>query len=333
MKRWLTKRNIIILVILLVIGGMWYVKRQAASKKSQAAIRVVVVERKDVVSSLLVSGSIEVEKKAVLNFQGVGKLGFINVEEGEAVKKWQSLMGLNMGDLDAAVNAAFYKYLAADANAKYVEDTVKDHDKDETFTQKNTRVAAQTARDMAYDAWLTARRTRDYGTLISPFDGIVTNITVNTVGDTVGITDGATVVDPTSLVFRAEVDESDIGKVSMDKKVTVSLDAFPEEKFEGKIVQIGFVSMFSSSGATVFPVKIEIIGGGDKVFRIGMNGDAEIILDKAGNALSVPSEAIIDGEVILETTGQKTKVQTGLVGDENTEIKSGLSEGDKVIIK
>ena len=330
MRRFLTRRNIIIAVIVLVVGGVGWWRSNAAKKKAEAEIRVVQVERGDITEALSVSGKVAADKMAVLNFPAAGKLAFVRASEAQEVARGTWLMGLDTGDLKATETRGWYAYLAADANAKVVEDEVKGHDKDETFDQKNSRVAAQTARDSAYEVWLTARRAVDNSILKAPFAGITTGITTKAVGDTVGVADGVTVVDPTSMYFEAEIDESDVGQVYAGQEVKIKLDAFENDVMTGEIAEIGFVSELSSTGATVFPVKITM--SIDRTFRLGMNGDADIVLGKASGVLTLPLEAVVDGEVEREG-GDKVKVETGLESDTEVEIKSGLNEGDKVIIR
>ena len=333
MRKFLTKRNIVIAVVLILLTGWWWNGRRAVDKKN-GSVKTAGVTRGEVVSYLSVSGQVKADQQAILNFPAPGKLSYIGVKEGDFVKSGKLLASLDLGDLQTAWNRAYYQYLAADANAKLVEDQVKDHDKDESFVQKNSRVAAQTARDMAYDTMLAAQRAINNAKLTAPFEGIVIAVTATTIGDTVSVTDGVTVVNPKNLYFSAEVDESDVGKISQNQKVEVNLDAYPDEKFTANIGEIGFVSQLSSTGATVYPVKLRFPPEVLTRLRIGMNGDAKIILAVKGNVLKLPVEAIVDGEVILaDQDKKKVKVVTGLEGDTDTEIVSGINEGDKVVIQ
>ena len=332
MKKFLSRRNIILLVIAgLLLGGWWY---QSKSKSKSKDIRTAEVTRGTVEEVISVSGEVKAENKAILNFPVPGKLGYVKVSEGQKVVKGQALMGLDSRDIAVAEVAAYYNYLAADANAKEVEDSVKDHDKDETFAQKNDRVAAQTARDKAYDAWQTAKRAYINTSLVAPFAGVVTSLTTTVAGDTVGVTDGLTVVDPQGLYFEIEVDESDIGKIKPEQPVQIKLDAFAGEQFEGKLDKIGFEARLSTTGATVFPVWVVFPETAMEMLRLGMNGDAEIVLQKRENVLNLPIEAIVDGEVTLAgELAQTVKVETGLESDTEVEITSGLQEGAEVVIK
>jgi RND family efflux transporter MFP subunit len=334
MRKYLTKRNIIIAAIAILIVGWWWRGKQAAVQKAASAEKIVAVFRTDVVSSITVAGEIAADKQAILNFPAPGKLSYIGVKVGDQAKNGHILAALDPGDLQTAWNRAYYTYIAADANAKQVEDAVKGHDSDESFAQKTARTAAQTARDEAYDAMLAARRAINNSRLVAPFDGIVTNVTATAVGDTVSVTDGVTVVDPTSLYFTAEVDESDVGKITLNEPVSVTLDAFPGENFSATISEIGFVSQLSSTGATIFPVKIKLDKSATPKLRIGMNGDADIILVVRKNVLSLPVEAVVDGKVTLsDKEAKQTDIKTGLEGDTLVEIISGLNEGEKVVIK
>ncbi len=335
MRKYLTKRNIIVLIVLVVLFGWWRINAARRAAANKTTLKTAVVSRADVIYSLSVSGDIMADKTATLNYPAPGKISYMGVKTGDAVKTGHILASLDLGDLQTAWTRAYYNYLAADANAKQIEDAVKGHDTDESFAQKNQRVAAQTARDEAYDAMLAAQRAINNAQLKAPFDGIVTNITANAVGDTVNVTDGLTIVDPKSLYFSAEVDESDVGKISVNEPVDVTLDAYPGQDFSGKIVNIGFISQISSTGATIFPVKI-LLTGEDVTgkLRVGMNGDADIILQEKQNVLSLPVEAVTDGKVTLPgKAGREITVETGLEGDTLVEITGGLKEGDTVIIK
>src|SRR3989344_2293038 len=332
MRKFLTRRNVVIGAIVLAVIGIWWWRGRAAKRLAAEQVKVVAVERKDVVETLTVSGKVEAKKKAILNFPVPGKLGFVRVSEGDEVQKGAWLMGEDLADLQAAQTRAYYSYLAADANAKQVEDEVKGHDSDETYEQKNDRVGAQTARDSAYEAWLVTQRGVANSILKAPFAGIVTGLTTEVVGDTVGVTDGATVVDPASLYFEVEIDESDVGKTFTGEEVKLKLDAFEGREFSGSLTEIGFVSRVSSTGATVYPAKVMFENDEEtKRLRLGMNGDAEIIMGKTGAVLTVPVEAVVDGKVEREG-GEKINVEMGLASDTDVEIKSGLNEGDKVVI-
>lgn len=319
------------LVLMVVVGLVWW-RQGVAAKKQEDEVRVASVARKDVVARISVGGKTVARKRAVLNFQLVGKLAYVGVKEGDRVVRGRVLMSLDAGDLVASERAAYYTYLAADANAKKVEDEVKGHESDETFTQKNSRVAAQTARDKAYDGWLVAQRAVRNVSLVAPFSGVVTEVTSVVVGDTVGVTDGVMIVDPGSVYFEVEVDESDLGRVKVGEVVSVKIDAYSEREFSGKVEEVGWVTKVSDTGATVVVVKVGMGKTGVEELRVGLNGDAEIEYGRAQGVLTLPIEAVNDGEVVT-VDGKKVKVEVGLSDEKDIEIRSGLNEGDKLKVE
>jgi membrane fusion protein, macrolide-specific efflux system len=331
MRKIITRRNIVIaLVIGAIIGGIAWNRNRAAVKSSQ--IETVIAERRDVKKTIIWSGSIKADKQATLNFPAPGKLAYLNVEVGDRVNKWQALAGMDTGDLRAAERAALYRYQSADANAKLVEDQVKNHAADESFTQKNERIAAQTARDIAYDTWLTAKRSLTDSNLFAPFAGVITASTVSSPGDTISVTDGITLVDPGSLYFEIEVDESDLDKIQSGATVTINLDAYPNKEFKGTVGDTNFISSLSSTGATVFTAKVRFDPGDIGMLRVGMNGDGEIILAEVNNVLALPIDSVVGGYVSLADKDKtRVQVETGIEGDEFVEIKTGLSEGQAVL--
>lgn len=326
--KWITLKRAVIFALILLVGFVGW-RWQVGKNKAKETIKTVVVTRKDVVSQIGASGKIVADKMATLNFPISGKLAFVNVIAGDKVTAYQTMAGMNVADLDTSVTKAWYSYLAYDAAAKLAEDQVKDHASDETFAQKNTRVAAQTARDTAYDAWKLALRAKQNSYLVAPFAGMVTNVTVSSAGDTIGVTDGITVVDPQSLRFRAEIDETDIGKIFIDQEVVVRLDAFATEKMPGRVERIAYSSSISDSGSTVYVVDIKLVDDDVSKLRLGLNGDVTIVLERAINALSLPAETVTNNEVIM-ADGTKKQIEIGVVGDMDIEIKSGLNEGELV---
>jgi len=323
MRRFLTKRNLAIGAIFLVGIGFWWRRNQSQKAKSQN-VKTVAVERKDVVATLTLSGEMAAEREAKLRFLSSGKVGYVKVKEGDVVKKGQALMGMDQRDLAAAETAAYYSYVAADANAKEAEDLVKGHDKDETFAQKNDRVAAQTARDKAYETWQIAVRAKQNGNLVTPIDGVVVSVSVTVTGETVSVTDGVNIVDPESLYFDTEVDEADLGKITEGMAVKIKLDAYPDRDLRGEIEKVGFETRVSDTGATVIPIRVKLP---NMNLLVGLNGDVILVTGEVKNVLALPIEAVVDGKVENDK-GEKISVETGLVGDTDIEMKSGVKEGE-----
>ena len=173
--------------------------------------------------------------------------------------------------------------------------------------------------------------------LLAPIDGQVIVATTQP-GQTVTTTD-AVVVLSDHLIVRAQVDETDIGRVKLTQAAVVSLDAYPDTKIKAKVDHIYYEST-TVNNVTIYNVDLlpqEI----PAFFRSGMNANVDFIVQSKDNILLLPITALIkkgdQSFVYLETSGSnkpiQQEVQTGVTDDKNSEIISGLKEDDNVVIK
>lgn len=324
----MNKKYFVAIGIILAIFGVWKYFSSPKIKK----IESTKVSRLDLKEILTLSGQIDADTKATLRFGSAGKIAWINVREGDVVKKWQGIAGLDVSDLKAAQTKAYYTYLAADANAKLVEDQVSGHDKDESLTQKNSRVTAQATRDSAYESWMTAQRAVQTASIYSPIDGIVYSAPSLVAGTYISSPTQAEyqVVDPSSVHFSATADQSEVILLSSLSLGTLSLDAFSDNKFSGNIQRIAYTPKDDEVG-TVYEVDFKISGEIPSQVRLGMTGDLSIVIKEKNDVLALPAKFIKseNGKKYVKTD-KKVYVETGLETDQGTEIVSGLSEGDVV---
>ena len=139
------------------------------------------------------------------------------------------------------------------------------------------------------------------------------------------------------LIVKAEVDETDIGRVKLGRQATITLDAYPDQEIPAVVDHIAYESTVVSN-VTIYKVDIlpERI---PDVFRSGMSAEVGIVIAAAKNALTLPSDAVKSGRdgrsfVLLPGPGEKPSrriVETGLVSAGRTEIISGLSDGQEVL--
>lgn len=176
-----------------------------------------------------------------------------------------------------------------------------------------------------------------YSFVKSPISGVVSSRPVK-LGETV--MKGAliaTVTRTDSFYIEAFIDEADVGKVKIGQDVHVSLDAYPEKTFPGRLYAISPVVLGGKQETRAFEVRSRFKDKGITV-KPGMSADIEIVVDKAGDALIVPSQAVIerDGEKhVFVKKGTKAKlreVKTGLFNWTYTQIISGIKEGEEVLI-
>jgi len=145
-RRWF--RPIILLIILFV--ALYYYRKQNALMVNNFDVSTATF--KEVEDIIKADGTIVSQNQVTLNFIMPGKLTYLGVKKGDSVTKYERLASVDAKELETALTASYYQYIALEAKAKEVEDSVKNHDKDESFTQATARKSAQTARDMAYDA-------------------------------------------------------------------------------------------------------------------------------------------------------------------------------------
>lgn len=156
-------------------------------------------------------------------------------------------------------------------------------------------------------------------------------------GQTVTASD-AIIVLSDRLIVKAQVDETDIGKIKSGQPAIISLDAYPQIKQRAVVDHIAYESKVISN-VTIYEVDIlpESTPG---VFRSGMSANVEIIQENKDNILLVPLEAVRQdkaGNFVLlsQRRGRKPlerRIELGIFDDKNIEIISGLEEYDKILV-
>ncbi len=328
------KRKLIIFGGLILLSFLFF-------RKPAIKVETVEVVKGDIVEAISASGEVDASQKADLTFQGSGKLAWVGVKEGDLVKRYQAIAKLDTVLLNASYQQSINSYTSYNAAAQKAEDDVKGHSADETYTQKSTRVAAQVLRDNAYDAMKAAEHSLKFATIYSPFDGVMTAVNPNYPGSNVTYATAVySIVNPETFYFSTEVGETEISKIKTGQKVTLSLDAYPDEMFESLVESIGISSVVTSTGGTAYKVKIALPKKEGIAFRLGMNGDAEIVANTYSNVLSVASDAVVEedsGNYIWVVNGgskvKKIKVVLGVASVDKNEIKEGVKEGDIVILR
>lgn len=153
--------------------------------------------------------------------------------------------------------------------------------------------------------------------------------------------DGTKIVqigDVSTLYIDVSVDESDVGKIHLNQKVLIGLDAVPDAKPTGRVVRIDPQAVNDRDVTTVH-VRVRIQKP-DPAIKPGMNATCQFILRDVHNVLVVPSDAVKEGRAggnsvrVLDKDGKAAlrTVEVGVVGSDKTEIKSGLKAGDKVVL-
>jgi HlyD family secretion protein len=217
----------------------------------------------------------------------------------------------------------------------------------------------------------TMKERLDDTVLRSPMDGVVITryveegqVIASGISNVSGGTLIAVVGDLTSVYIQADVDETDIGKVALGQPVKVVADAHPNQEFFGKVQRIAPMGT-EVQNVTVFKVTSEVKNP-QRLLKAGMNATVEIVAADLKNVLLIPSEAVKEAQEVMQfisaTKGdgkseaeaklprqkfdprQKyvlvvkngiptpVPVETGISNFDFAEIKSGISEGDSVLV-
>jgi HlyD family secretion protein len=236
----------------------------------------------------------------------------------------------------------------ANANLENVKVKFKELDSQEAdleLIRKDVSVAESEVHAAEINVETANQRLEDTK-VYAPMDGIVTARLVQTgqiISSGISATTGGTSVmklsDLSRIFVTANVDESDIGDVRNEHKVSVSVDAFPNEKFEGVVVRMAKAGE-NVSNVVTFEVRIEIVSENKSLLMPEMTADNKIYIAKKQNVLMIPSTAVSlgRGKSTVQVPGangepETREIVTGIDDGINIEVVSGLSENDVVLVK
>ncbi|QOY87479.1 efflux RND transporter periplasmic adaptor subunit [Paludibaculum fermentans] len=185
-------------------------------------------------------------------------------------------------------------------------------------------------------------------TITSPIDGLVLSRNVevgNAVSSIVVLGSQATLLftlgDVSDVFVRGKVDQADIGKVYMGQPARIVVESFRDKKFDGKVYKIAPLGV-EKENVTTFEVQVSIHNPGNQL-KAAMSANAEIIMEEKPNVLLVPEAAVLYDkdrnasvevpDIAAEKGRRKLPVKLGISNGVKTELISGLTQGQKVILQ
>jgi len=329
------KRWKLLAIILLVGIGLGYYLLQSQAKKD-VEINTISPVKQDLQKTLTVAGVVDAKQKAQMRFAGGGKVVYLGASEGDTVNKGQTLATIDAKALKKQLDTSLNTYMqerwlwenTLDENENEILDDTERRVQDISQFELNKKVLQVEMQDIAIRE----------SALYAPFSGILTVVPATVTGVQLGPTDYFELVNPSSLIFRAQVDENDIAGVSLDLPTIINLDSYPDQELNSAVNYISYTSVQSTSG-TIFFVEMPLSGSDLNTYRIGMNGDVAIILEEKFDVLAIPIEAIRERDnrvfvdvLVAENTIEEREIETGLETDDYIEVISGLSESDRVVL-
>jgi HlyD family secretion protein len=352
-----------VLGVLALVGvAAWFL-----SRPKPVSVTVAEVEVGDVLATVANTraGTVDACNRARLAPPMGGQIARLPFKEGNKVVKGDILLELWNQDQRAQVSQAEREAVAARSRTREAcvnsvvaaknaariqklrkENLVSEGDTERAVGQADAGAAVcDAARDQEKVSQAridVAKAELERTILRAPFDGIVAEIN-GEVGEfvtpsPVGIPTPPTVdlVDGSCLYISAPIDEVDAPAVRAGQKASISLDAFPNQRFPGFVRRVAPYVLDTEKQARTVEVEAEIENPEKYNLLPGYSADVEVILENRQNVLRIPSQAILDGKRVLvldPATGvlQARDIAKGVANWEFTEIRSGLAAGELVV--
>jgi len=273
---------------------------------SQQPVEVV---RGDLTVTVSGSGYISVTNEKQLAFGSGGKIDKLFVEEGDEVKKGEILATLDTSALELSLIQAQLARDEAEYNLKQLKDVL--------HSSQDRIKLAEAALKAAERAVAEVQKQLDEAATMAA-QAIIH------------------LIDLSSLELSAEVDEIDIPDVEPGQKAIIEVDALPDDLIDGEVVSISELPDIQT-GLVVYPVKIKFDVPAGLAVRAGMSATADIIIQERKDVLLVPSRVVRQDEqgntvvnVVIGKEIEERAVVTGISNGLQTEIISGLNEGETV---
>jgi len=353
-RRMKKRRKIIITIICVVVIGIVLGVVLTRGGGSEDTLSTFNVTRGDILKTVLVDGSLVMPSKAYLSFGVMGIVEEVLVDEGNNVTEGQVLARLDAPSLESSIETAELGVELAQegvkaARAQYEIALINLDEPTPLVSEEVLELQV----DMARSSWETAKLNLEIAELslesaelslekaviVAPFDGVVAGITI-TEGKEISTATLATpaisLVDTSEIEMRGFIDEIDIVIVQLGQEANIILDALPDEEVKG---EVAFISPVGTTLAGVVSYDTTItLENPVAELRDGMSATAEVIIERHDDVLSIPNRyirgTVENPMVVVLVDGQQEdrEITLGLTDGRNTEVLSGLQEGEEVVL-
>ncbi|MBQ6205057.1 MAG: efflux RND transporter periplasmic adaptor subunit [Prevotella sp.] len=352
---------IAVAVVALLAVAAWLIFGK--EKKEQVSFSTAKVQKADIQNSITATGTIEPVTSVTVGTQVSGIVAHLYVDYNSEVRKGQVIAELDKTNLISELNTAKANLTSAQSSLNYQQANYKRYQTlyskglvsaDDFESARLTYQQAQQQVNTSRENVKRAQTNLGYATITSPIDGIVLSKSVEegqTVAASFSTPELFTIAqDLTNMQVIANIDEADIGEVKQGQRVTFTVDAFPDDIFQGSIKQVRQQATTTSNVVT-YEVVISAPNG-DLKLKPGLTANVTIFTMERNNVLAVPSKALrftpnpvflAKEESIQDCDGQKKvwtkegnvfkayRVETGTTNGTLTEILSGVKEGMEVL--
>lgn len=359
----MNKKKTLVIVAVAAIAALAVWLLSGGKKEEKITFDTAAVAPANIMNSITATGTIEPVTSVTVGTQVSGIVSKLFVDYNSVVKKGQVIAELDKTNLMSQLNTAKTQLATAQSQLNYQTANYKRY---KTLFEKglvaaddfdNAKLSYTQAKEQVASAKEEVQRAQTnlgYATITSPIDGVVLSKSVEegqTVAASFSTPELFTIAqDLTNMQVVADVDEADIGDVKEGERVTFTVDAYPDDTFEGEVKQVRQEATTSNNVVT-YEVVISAPNA-DLKLKPGLTANVTIYTAERKGVLSVPSKALrftpqketVGKMKIVDAANAKNKVWTiegnsivahkvniGMTDGTNTQIVGGIAEGTKVV--
>lgn len=357
----LSKVWVVVVIVAIIAVAVWAFS--GGKKEQQISFDTAPVASANIQNSITATGTIEPVTSVTVGTQVSGIVSKLFVDYNSVVKKGQVIAELDKTNLMSQLNTAKTQLATAQSQLNYQTANYKRY---KTLFEKglvaaddfdNAKLSYTQAKEQVASAKEEVQRAQTnlgYATITSPIDGVVLSKSVEegqTVAASFSTPELFTIAqDLTNMQVVADVDEADIGDVKEGERVSFTVDAYPDDTFEGEVKQVRQEATTTNNVVT-YEVVISAPNA-DLKLKPGLTANVTIYTAERKGVLSVPSKALrfipqketVGKMKIVDAANAKNKVWTiegnsivahkvniGMTDGTNTQIVGGIAEGTKVV--
>ncbi|WP_278901564.1 efflux RND transporter periplasmic adaptor subunit [Leyella stercorea] len=359
----MNKKKTLVIAAVAAIATLAVWLLSGGKKEEKITFDTAAVAPANIMNSITATGTIEPVTSVTVGTQVSGIVSKLFVDYNSVVKKGQVIAELDKTNLMSQLNTAKTQLATAQSQLNYQTANYKRY---KTLFEKglvaaddfdNAKLSYTQAKEQVVSAKEEVQRAQTnlgYATITSPIDGVVLSKSVEegqTVAASFSTPELFTIAqDLTNMQVVADVDEADIGDVKEGERVTFTVDAYPDDTFEGEVKQVRQEATTTNNVVT-YEVVISAPNA-DLKLKPGLTANVTIYTAERKGVLSVPSKALrftpqketVGKMKIVDAANAKNKVWTiegnsivahkvniGMTDGTNTQIVGGIAEGTKVI--
>lgn len=359
----MNKKKTLVIVAVAAIAALAVWLLSGGKKEEKITFDTAAVAPANIMNSITATGTIEPVTSVTVGTQVSGIVSKLFVDYNSVVKKGQVIAELDKTNLMSQLNTAKTQLATAQSQLNYQTANYKRY---KTLFEKglvaaddfdNAKLSYTQAKEQVASAKEEVQRAQTnlgYATITSPIDGVVLSKSVEegqTVAASFSTPELFTIAqDLTNMQVVADVDEADIGDVKDGERVTFTVDAYPDDTFEGEVKQVRQEATTTNNVVT-YEVVISAPNA-DLKLKPGLTANVTIYTAERKGVLSVPSKALrftpqketVGKMKIVDVANAKNKVWTiegnsivahkvniGMTDGTNTQIVGGIAEGTKVV--